>query len=139
MKAERPKGDDAPSPSRRHSHGRTSRVEAHVLALAAVLAFGWLMASHVRAQANRPLIPEIVDVTHTTKDSAAFFHSFFTSKSRHDVDASMNHFSESTLTYIDATLGWAFYTPGALRNVWTRVHAEVAGRGPVLPDPHLGR
>jgi hypothetical protein len=70
MKTERPKADDAPP----------------------ALAFGSLMANHVRALANRPLIPKIVDVTHASKESAAFFHSFFTAKSRHDVDATMNHF-----------------------------------------------
>jgi ketosteroid isomerase-like protein len=93
-------------------------MKTRLFALATVLAFGSLIATHVRAQANRPLIPEIVDVTHATKNSAAFFDSFFEAKSRHDVDAAMNHFSKSTLTYIDATLGWAFYTPGALRDVW---------------------
>jgi hypothetical protein len=77
-------------------------MKTQLLALATALAFGSLMASPVRAQANRPLIPEIVDVTHATKKSAAFFHSFFMAKSRHDVDATMNHFSKSTLTYIDA-------------------------------------
>ena len=97
------------------------------------------MASHLQAQVNRPIIPEIIDVTHATKESAAFFHSLFTSKSRHDVDAAMSHFSESTLTYIDATLGWAFYTHGTLRDVWAEVHAEVASRRLVLPDPHTGR
>ena len=73
-------------------------MKATLYALATALALGSLMASHVRAQANRPLIPEIVDVTHATKKSAALFHSFFTAKSRHDVDAAMNHFSKSTLT-----------------------------------------
>ena len=61
-----------------------------------------------KADDDRPLSPKIVDVTHASKESAAFFHSFFTAKSRHDVDATMNHFSKSTLTYIDATLGWSF-------------------------------
>jgi len=50
-------------------------MNTQLFALATALAAGSLMASDVRAQANRPLIPEIVDVTHATKKSAAFFHS----------------------------------------------------------------
>jgi hypothetical protein len=34
--------------------------------------------------------------------------SFFTAKSRHDVLATMGHFSPRVVTYIDTTLGWAF-------------------------------
>ena len=113
-------------------------MRAQLVALATALAFGSLMASHVRAQANRPLIPEIVDVTHATKNSAAFFHSFFTAKSRHDVDAAMNHFSKSTLTYIDATLGWAFYTPGALRDVWAQYMPKWPATGLSYPTRILG-
>lgn len=35
------------------------------------------------------MFPEIVDATHATPTAAEFFHSFFTAKSRHDVDATM--------------------------------------------------
>jgi len=56
------------------------------------------------------MFPEIVDSTHATREAAEFFHSYFTAKSRHDVEATKNHFSKTTMTYIDATLGWAFYT-----------------------------
>lgn len=40
------------------------------------------------------MFPEIIDATHATPKAAEFFHSFFTAKSRHDVDATMNHFSK---------------------------------------------
>jgi hypothetical protein len=113
-------------------------MKTQLFALATALAFGSLMASHVRAQANRPLIPEIADVTHATKESAAFFHSFFTAKSRHDVDATMNHFSKSTLTYIDATLGWAFYTHGALRDVYVEYMPKWPATGLSYPTRILG-
>ena len=136
--AERPKADDAPSAERRHAHARMSPTKTPLFALVTALAFESLMASHVRAQANRPLIPEIVDVTHATKKSAAFFHSFFTAKSRHDVDAAMNHFSKSTLTYIDATLGWAFNTPGALRDVWMQYMPKWPATGLSYPTRILG-
>jgi len=106
--------------------------------LATALAIGSLIASHVRAQANRPLIPENVDVTHATKKSAAFFHSFFTAKSRHDVDATMNHFSKSTMTYLDATLGWSFYTHGALRDVYVQYMPKWPAAGLSYPTRILG-
>jgi hypothetical protein len=66
------------------------------------------------------MFSEIVNATHATPKAAEFFHSFFTAKSRHDVDATMNHFSKTTLTYIDATLGWPFYTYDALRDVFVQ-------------------
>ena len=68
MKVERPKADDASSAGRRHPHARMSPTKTQLVAVATVLAFvsldgescpGWLR--------NRPLIPEIVDVTHATK------------------------------------------------------------------------
>ena len=109
-----------------------------LLALATALALGSLIASDARAQANRPLIPEVVDVTHATKESAALFHSFFTAKSRHDVDATMNHFSKSGLTYIDATLGWPFYTHGALRDVYVQYMPKWPATGLSYPTRILG-
>ena len=48
-----------------------STMKTTLFALATALALGSLFASHVRAQTSRPLIPEIVDVTHATKESAA--------------------------------------------------------------------
>jgi limonene-1,2-epoxide hydrolase len=109
-----------------------------LFALAIALAFGSLVANQVRALADRPLISEIVDVTHATKKSAAFFHSFFSAKSRHDVDATMNHFSKSTLTYIDATLGWSFYTHGALRDVYVEYMPKWPATGLSYPTRILG-
>jgi hypothetical protein len=38
---------------------------------------------------------ESVDTTHATPEAADFFHSFFSAKNRHDVDATMNHFSKT--------------------------------------------
>jgi len=40
------------------------------------------------------MFPEIVNTTHATREAAEFFHSFFSAKNRHDVDATMNHFSK---------------------------------------------
>jgi limonene-1,2-epoxide hydrolase len=93
-------------------------MKSPVIVLAIAIAIGALSVSVVRAQQNETLFPEIVDASHATAEAAAFFHSFFTAKSRHDVDATMDHFSTTTLTYIDATLGWPFYSHEALKGVF---------------------
>ena len=85
------------------------------------------------------MFPEIIDATHATPKAAEFFHSFFTAKSRHDVDATMNHFSKTTLTYIDATLGWPFYTYDALKDVFVQYMPKMAALGTFLSNACFGR
>lgn len=69
-------------------------------------------------QTSDPLFPEVADTNHATEKAAAFFQSFFTAKSQHNIDATMEHFSEENLTYIDATLGWPFDSHGALKGIF---------------------
>jgi ketosteroid isomerase-like protein len=52
------------------------------------------------------IYPQIVDISHASDEASAFFASFFTAKSRHDVAETMKHFSPNLVTYTDATLGW---------------------------------
>jgi hypothetical protein len=80
----------------------------------------------------------IVDTTHATREAAEFFHSFFTAKNRHDVDATMNHFSKTTLTYMDATLGWPFYTYDALKDVFVKYMPKWPPSGLSYPTLILG-
>lgn len=82
--------------------------------------------------------PEIADASHATVQATAFFHSFFTAKSRHDVDATMDHFSRTTLTYMDATLGWAFYTHEALTSVFAQYMPKWPPAGLSYPTRILG-
>lgn len=56
-----------------------------------------------------------VDTSHATKDVAVQLLKFFQHKSDRDVDGTMSYFSRQPLTYIDATLGWSWYTWEALR------------------------
>lgn len=86
----------------------------------------------------KPLFSKIVDATHATPKAAEFFHSFFTAKSRHDVDATMNHFSKTTLTYIDATLGWPFYSYDALKDVFVEYMPKWPPSGLSYPTLILG-
>jgi len=113
-------------------------MKLNVLALATAMAIGSLTATIAGAQKNKPLFPEVVDATHTTEKTAAFFHSFFTAKSRHDVDATMAHFSRTTLTYIDATLGWPFYSHEALKGVFAEYMPKWPPSGLSYPTRILG-
>ena len=113
-------------------------MKTRTLALAAAIAIGSLVGSQAQAQPNRPLIPGVVDTTHSTQQVAAFFRSFFMAKSRHDVDATMSHFSTPTLTYIDATLGWPFYTHEALKTVFAQYMPKWPATGLSYPTRILG-
>ena len=85
-----------------------------------------------------PKIVDATDATHATPKAAEFFGSFFTAKSRHDVDATMNHFSKTKMTYIDATLGWAFYTYDAGKNVFVQYMPKWPPSGLSYPTLILG-
>jgi hypothetical protein len=49
---------------------------------------------------------------------AAFFKSYFTAKSEHKPAPTTDHFSEAHLTYIDAALGWPFYSKKAMTEIF---------------------
>lgn len=53
--------------------------------------------------------------THLLEDR---LHAFFATKTSCDVDGTMAFFDPDALTYIDATLGWVFGSPVALRAVF---------------------
>lgn len=84
---------------------------ASILVAAATL----LMAGSLRAD---PIYPDVVGTSHATSDVAAFFKSYFTTKSEHKPVATSDHFSEAHLTYIDATLGWPFYSKKGMTDIF---------------------
>jgi hypothetical protein len=85
----------------------------HAAVLAAALTL--LAAASLRAE---PLYPEIANTSHATPQVAAFFKSYFTAKSEHKPAPTTDHFSEAHLTYIDAALGWPFYSKKAMTEVF---------------------
>jgi hypothetical protein len=113
-------------------------MKAAVIAQAIAVAIGSLAVNTAHAQQNKTLFPEIVDATHATPKAAAFFHSLFTAKSRHDVDSTMDYFSRTTLTYIDATLGWPFYSHEALKGVFAQYMPKWPPSGLSYPTRILG-
>jgi hypothetical protein len=73
----------------------------------AAAALTLLVAPSLHAE---PLYPEVVNTSHATPQVATFFKSYFTAKSEHKPAPTTDHFSEAHLTYIDAALGWPFYS-----------------------------
>jgi hypothetical protein len=65
-----------------------------------------------------PLYPEIVSTSHATPQVASFFKSYFTAKSEHKPAPTTDHFSEAHLTYIDAALGWPFYSKKGMTDIF---------------------
>jgi ketosteroid isomerase-like protein len=93
-------------------------MKSRILEVVSAIAIVAFTASIASSEPSKSLPPEIVDATHATKRSAAFFSSVFKAKSQHDVAATMKHFSTDTLTYVDATLGWPFLSHDALKGVF---------------------
>jgi hypothetical protein len=82
-------------------------------AVAMTLATG--LASASRAE---PLYPDVVDTSHATPEAASFFKSYFTAKSEHKPVPTTAHFSDAHLTYIDAVLGWPFYSKKSMTDLF---------------------
>jgi ketosteroid isomerase-like protein len=74
-----------------------------------------LAAASVQAQTP---YPNVVDTSHATPEAAAFFKSYFTAKSEHKPVPTTDHFSEAHLTYIDAALGWPFYSKKGMTDLF---------------------
>jgi ketosteroid isomerase-like protein len=64
-----------------------------------------LPASTATTQAE-DLYPNVAEISHADPAVVEIFKSYFTAKSRQQVDATMDHFRRDMLTYSDATLGW---------------------------------
>src|SRR5215469_12686465 len=67
-----------------------------------------------------PAFPQIADVSHASLGTAELFDSYFTVKSNHDVEATMAHFDEASLVYIDANLGWALRSHADLKALFAQ-------------------
>src|ERR1700684_664754 len=74
-----------------------------------------LAAGNLHAEAP---YPEVIVTSHATPEVAAFFKSYFTAKSQHKPAATTDHFSEAHLTYIDAALGWPFYSKKGMTDLF---------------------
>ena len=82
--------------------------------------------------------PDIADIRNATPEAVKFFSSFFTAKSRYDVDGTMAHFSPDMVTYTDATLGWFIDGFQALKDLFTRYMPGWSPSGLSYPTRILG-
>ena len=62
--------------------------------------------------------PGPVDERATTTEASELFTSFFTAKTRHEIDTTHAFFHPGRTYYADATLGWRWTSNEELRGVW---------------------
>jgi 3-(3-hydroxy-phenyl)propionate hydroxylase len=62
--------------------------------------------------------PGPVDDRYATEAASLFFTSFFTAKTRRQIEETHAHFHPDQTYYADATLGWAWPSNETLRGVW---------------------
>ncbi|MHC8372809.1 nuclear transport factor 2 family protein [Pseudomonas sp. MDT1-85] len=77
--------------------------------------------------------PDIADISHAEPETAMLFKSFFSVKSKKNIDETMSYFSPHLLTYTDATFGWNQDSPDAIRKVLPK-----SGKGLSYPTRILG-
>lgn len=90
------------------------------------------------AAAHAQIPSGVTDVSAATPEAKKFFTSFFTAKSRHDVEATMKHFSPQLVTYTDATLGWPFDSHAAVKGGFTEYMPKWPASGLSYPTRILG-
>jgi len=82
--------------------------------------------------------PDIADTSHATAAAAAFFRSFFTAKTRKDIEATHAHFHPGKTVYFDATLGWALPANADVRNMWEQYMPQWPAGAKSYPTQILG-
>jgi hypothetical protein len=87
----------------------------YAASILAAVAMTLLTAASLRAD---PVYPDVVDTSHATPQAASFFKSYFTAKSEHKPVPTTDHFSDAHLTYIDAALGWPFYSKKGMTDLF---------------------
>ncbi|SDD10140.1 nuclear transport factor 2 family protein [Streptomyces prasinopilosus] len=73
-----------------------------------------------RAAEHTQILGRDVDVTRATPDVVRILKSYFEAKTAADLDTTMAHFSQK-MTYVDATLGWAWYSREELHDLFARL------------------
>jgi len=102
----------------------------------AATAFFMMVSAPVTHSADRS-VPDIAETTKADPQTVDFFRSYFTAKSRHDVDATMSFFSPQLLTYTDAILGWTLNDFNTLKGVFAE-YMPKWGNGKSYPFRIIG-
>jgi len=107
--------------------------------LLALGAFGLATMAATSAPADTAApYPDIADVSHATPEAAAYFREYFSAKSRHDPKTMVPLFNRDQVTYIDATLGWPFYTYKSLDDLFTAYMPKWPPSGKSYPTWIMG-
>lgn len=85
-----------------------------------------------------PGVDVVIDSSHATTEAAALVRRYFTSKSAHDLDWWMSFFSRNLITYVDAVVGYGFYTWDALRDSLSQFVPNWPSDGKSYPTRILG-
>jgi len=101
------------------------------------LGFATVAATSPAAETTTPY-PDIADVSHATPEAAAYFKAYFSAKSRHDPKTMVPLFNKDQVTYIDATLGWPFYTYKSLDDLFTAYMPKWPPAGKSYPTLIMG-
>jgi ketosteroid isomerase-like protein len=94
-------------------------------------------SASVPGAAGQPY-PDIADISHATAAAAGFFHSYFTAKTSHDIEATHAHFHPEKTVYFDATLGWGWPANADLRKVWEQYMPSWPAEAKSYPTQILG-
>ena len=86
----------------------------HIMSMCAAVV---VLLAAGQSRAETPY-PDVVDTSHATPEAAKLFKSYFTAKSEHKPVPTTDHFSEAHLTYIDAALGWPFYSKKGMTDLF---------------------
>ena len=84
------------------------------IAAASLLPVQSAVAAETRGGVAFPGVDVVIDASHATTAAAVLVRDYLAAKSAHDPDATMAYFAHEPLTYIDAVLGWSWYTWDAL-------------------------
>ncbi|HEV8579034.1 MAG TPA: hypothetical protein VGX68_08105 [Thermoanaerobaculia bacterium] len=116
------------------------RIQRESTEITAVLALALsLLAGPALGQTKAGILyPHVADTSHASGEARDFFTSFFTAKSRHDVAATMSHFSPQLVTYTDATLGWPLDGYDSLHALYSQFMPTWPAAGLSYPTRILG-
>jgi hypothetical protein len=82
--------------------------------------------------------PGPVDVRYASEEAVQFFTSFFTAKTRRQIEETHAHFHPDQTSYADATLGWHWSSNEELRGVWKQYMPFWAAGAKSYPVQVLG-
>jgi hypothetical protein len=108
------------------------------LAVTSVLPAGIASAHGSDGVSQVPGIPTVIDTSHASHDVAELFSRYFRTKSAKDVEGLMAFFARQPMNYIDAILGWPFYSWQELHDLFSRYMPQWPKEGTSSPVRILG-